>query len=91
MDELFTVEEAFGLLKMKRSKFYQQVRAGKIALLHDGRRTLVSGTEIARYQGTLQGTPAAEDDAWGDWQVAADGTKYRAPRLLVPTSKRFPS
>ncbi len=43
----YTIEEAGAYLRSSRAKLYIDIKAGRIAVIKDGRRTYVPGTEIA--------------------------------------------
>ena len=44
----YTIPAASGLLSQSRAKTYLDIRAGKLAVIKDGRRTYVPGSEIIR-------------------------------------------
>jgi len=44
----YDVPEALSYLRIGRKKFYENVAAGTIKIIKDGRRTFVPGAEIAR-------------------------------------------
>lgn len=44
----YTVDEALDYLRIGRTWFYELVSTKAINLIHEGRRTFVPGTEIAR-------------------------------------------
>lgn len=44
----YTISAASGLLSQSRAKTYLDIRAGALAVIKDGRRTYVPGTEIIR-------------------------------------------
>jgi hypothetical protein len=44
----YTIPAASGLLSQSRAKTYLDIRAGVLAVIKDGRRTYIPGTEIIR-------------------------------------------
>lgn len=44
----YTVPEAIAYLRSSRKTFYDEVKAGRITLVKDGRRSYVHGSELAR-------------------------------------------
>jgi excisionase family DNA binding protein len=44
----YTVEEALALLRTSRATLYARIAAKEIALIREGRRTYIPGSEIAR-------------------------------------------
>jgi hypothetical protein len=44
----YTINAASGLLSQSRAKTYLDIRAGKLAVIKDGRRTYIPGSEIIR-------------------------------------------
>lgn len=52
-ERFLTVQEGCALLSMGVTRFYAQVKLGKIQIRKLGRRTVVSEAEIARYQREL--------------------------------------
>jgi Helix-turn-helix domain len=44
----YTVPEASELLRQCRAKTYQDIQAGRIQIIKDGKRTYVPGSEIIR-------------------------------------------
>lgn len=51
----YSVPDSLALLQISRKRFYQNVKAGKIPLIKDGRRSYCAGTTIVR----LSAEPAA--------------------------------
>ena len=50
---LFTVSEACNALGLGRSKFYDEVRCGRLNALKNGKRTYVHIAELSRYVAAL--------------------------------------
>ena len=44
----YPVENCLARLDIRRKRFYEHVKAGRIRLIKDGRRSFVSGAELAR-------------------------------------------
>ena len=44
----YSVPEASALLRQCRAKTYQDIQAGRIRVIKDGKRTYIPGSEIAR-------------------------------------------
>lgn len=51
----YSITEAIALLRTSRSSLYKLIRAGKLRPIKQGKRTYLSGAEIAR----VSQTPAA--------------------------------
>lgn len=49
IDRLIPAHEAMSLAGMKSTKFYEQVSAGRLAIVKNGRRTFVRASEIQRF------------------------------------------
>jgi excisionase family DNA binding protein len=52
-ESVFSVDEAAEHLRISRSAFYRLVAAGKIKTAKIGARTIVAGSELARYVAAL--------------------------------------
>jgi excisionase family DNA binding protein len=52
-ERFLTVAEACKLLSMGATRFYAEVSAGKLQVRKMGRRTVISESEIVRYQREL--------------------------------------
>ena len=52
----YTITTATDFLGYSRAKLYQEIRAGTIRVIRDGRRVFVPGSEIAR-KSSLDGEP----------------------------------
>jgi excisionase family DNA binding protein len=50
---LYPVAEALQLLSIGRTKFYAEVKRGRITLVKSGGKTLVPGTVLEAYAATL--------------------------------------
>jgi excisionase family DNA binding protein len=44
----YTVEESLDYLRVSRARLYENINAGEITAIKDGRRTFIPGSEIAR-------------------------------------------
>lgn len=44
----YTVTEAEAYLRISRSRLYEKIAAGEILIVKDGRRTYITGSEIAK-------------------------------------------
>jgi hypothetical protein len=53
LDRLVPVSEALGILGIGMTKFYSEVSLGNLAMLKNGRRSLVRSSEIQRYVDAL--------------------------------------
>jgi hypothetical protein len=53
IDRLYSVREALPLIGKGLTGFYAELKAGRIAAIKQGRRTLVAESEIVRYRATL--------------------------------------
>lgn len=51
---LYTTEDAWTMLSLGKTKFYELVGEGRIRVLKEGRKTLVTAEEIDRYVASLQ-------------------------------------
>lgn len=58
---LYTVEEAMSALRMARSSFYREVKAGRIRIVKQGTSTRVTAGALAAYVALLE--QEAEDAA----------------------------
>lgn len=54
VDSLVPFLEAIRLIGLKTTKAYQEVKAGRLAVLRNGRRTFVRASELARYIDVLE-------------------------------------
>jgi excisionase family DNA binding protein len=54
-ESVFTVEEAAEYLRISRSALYREIAAGKIKPAKIGARTIIVGSELARYLAALAG------------------------------------
>ena len=55
-----TIEEALVILKVSRPTLYKRVHAGLLKLVKDGKRSFISGTELARYMSECEINPPPE-------------------------------
>jgi hypothetical protein len=44
----YTVVEALAYLRISRNRLYQDINAGRLKILKDGKRTFIPGSEIIR-------------------------------------------
>jgi excisionase family DNA binding protein len=61
MTKLLSVREAKSRLGFGLTKFYDEVKAGRLQLLKAGRRSLISEAEIERYAAALPRHGRTED------------------------------
>ena len=52
-DRLYAVSEALPLLGMQTTRFYEELKAGRIGAVKNGTRTFLTGSEIIRYRSEL--------------------------------------
>lgn len=58
--ELYRVAEAMGILSLRRSVMYEQLRSGRLRSVHVGRTRLVPAAAIAEYISLLEQEAAAD-------------------------------
>jgi hypothetical protein len=51
---LYAIPEVMARLSMSRSVVYEQIRAGRLETVHQGRRCYVTGNAIERYVALLE-------------------------------------
>jgi len=51
---LYAIPQAMALLSMSRSVFYEQIRAGRLDVVHQGRRCYVTAAALERYVSLLE-------------------------------------
>ncbi len=51
---LYPIPEAMAMLSMSRSVIYEQIRAGRLETVHQGRRCYVTAGAIERYVALLE-------------------------------------
>jgi hypothetical protein len=51
---LFAIPETMAILSMSRSVVYEQIRAGRLRVVHQGRRCYVTAGAIERYVALLE-------------------------------------
>jgi hypothetical protein len=44
----YSVEETLSYLRLSRARLYEKIQQNEVAVIKDGRRTYVAGSEIAR-------------------------------------------
>jgi hypothetical protein len=54
IDRLFPFLEGIELLGMKTTRAYEEVKAGRLAVVKNGRRTFIRAREIQRYIDRLE-------------------------------------
>jgi excisionase family DNA binding protein len=52
--QLYRIPDAMRLLSMSRSVIYEQIRAGRLRSVHQGRARLISATAIRDYVALLE-------------------------------------
>jgi excisionase family DNA binding protein len=52
--QLYRIPDAMRLLSMSRSVIYEQIRAGRLRSVHQGRARLISATAICDYIALLE-------------------------------------
>lgn len=55
IDRLVPFSEAISMAGMKSTKAYEEVKAGRLAIVKNGRRTFIRESEIRRYIESLCG------------------------------------
>ena len=61
---LYSVADTMAMLSMSRSVVYEQIRAGRLQTVHQGRRCYVTAAAIERYVALL------ESEAQGDGEAS---------------------
>jgi hypothetical protein len=61
IDRLYPLREAFLLAGLRQTRGYQEIAAGRLAVVRNGRRTFVRASELQRYIDSL--SHAANDNA----------------------------
>jgi hypothetical protein len=51
---LYAISQATALLSMSRSVIYEQIRAGRLDVVHQGRRCYVTAAALERYVALLE-------------------------------------
>jgi len=51
---LYAIPQAMTLLSMSRSVIYEQIRAGRLDVVHQGRRCYVTAAALERYVALLE-------------------------------------
>lgn len=49
LDRLIPFAEAIGMAGMRSTKAYDEVKAGRLAIVKNGRRTFIRASELQRY------------------------------------------
>jgi predicted DNA-binding transcriptional regulator AlpA len=57
---LFGIAETMALLSMSRTVVYEQIRAGRLQTVHQGRRCYVTASAIERYVALLESEAEAD-------------------------------
>jgi excisionase family DNA binding protein len=58
--QLYRIPDAMRLLSLSRTVIYEQIRAGRLRTVHQGRACLISSTAIADYIALLETEAQAE-------------------------------
>lgn len=61
--QLYRIPDAMRLLSLSRSVVYEQIRAGRLRTVHQGRACLISGSAITDYIALLETEAQAENAA----------------------------
>lgn len=56
IDRLYPIREAFALAGLRLTRGYQEVAAGRLRIVRNGRRSFVRASEIQRYIDALSDT-----------------------------------
>jgi hypothetical protein len=59
---LYAISDAMALLSMSRTVIYQQIRAGRLDTVHQGRRCYITAAAIERYVALLESEAQADGD-----------------------------
>ena len=57
---LYSIVDTMALLSMSRSVLYEQIRAGRLQAVHQGRRCYVTAMAIERYVALLESEAQAD-------------------------------
>lgn len=60
---LYSIVDTMTLLSMSRSVIYEQIRAGRLQTVHQGRRCYVTATAIERYVALLESEAESDGQA----------------------------
>lgn len=60
IDRLIPVIEALAMAGMRRTRGYQEIAAGRLAVVRNGSRTFVRASELRRYVDSLTNTSEAK-------------------------------
>ncbi len=58
IDRHYPLREALGLIGLRTTKAYEEIAAGRLRVVRNGRRTFVRASEIERYIDSLDGKAA---------------------------------
>ncbi len=58
IDRLYSLREALVLIGLRTTKAYEEIAAGRLRVVKNGRRTFVRASEIARYINALDNKAA---------------------------------
>ena len=58
IDRLYPIREAFNLAGLRLTRGYQEVAAGRLTIVRNGRRSYVRASEIERYISALEAADA---------------------------------
>ncbi len=59
IDRLFPLREAFTLAGLRLTRGYQEIAAGRLKVVRNGRRTFVRASELQRYIDSLSAASGA--------------------------------
>lgn len=57
---LYAISDVMTLLSMSRTVIYEQIRAGRLETVHQGRRCYITGAAIDRYIALLESEAQAD-------------------------------
>jgi hypothetical protein len=63
IDRLYPIREAFALAGLRLTRGYQEVAAGRLKIVRNGRRSFVRASEVQRYIDALSDTDDAKQAA----------------------------
>ncbi len=59
IDRLYPLREAFTLAGLRQTRGYQEIAAGRLGVVRNGRRTFVRASELQRYIDSLSNEDAS--------------------------------
>lgn len=60
---LYSIVDTMALLSMSRSVVYEQIRAGRLQTVHQGRRCYITAAALERYVTLLESEAQADGEA----------------------------